>query len=210
MTHSHFFFPFRALSSRSRVVLLIYDPESKLTIQSHFHHLGIRSHHGPFRRSKPSCSFSFGVQSRYAYSFRHLESLCSCFGLRESMSYWDKFGGLSCSSAKFTSFRSCIHSLYSWTLPKSGIFVDPKICSNFIFTLILSSILNLDYMYYFRSTHLSIFHFHYFVNYFLFYFIFIFIYLFYLLLLYYIIYKYISFYYLLFFLSSHILIWAYS
>ena len=184
-------------------------------------HFGIQSH-CPFRHSEPSCSFSFGVQSCCAYSFRHLGPLCSCFGLREPMSYWDKFGGLSCSLAKFTSFRSCIHSLYSWTLLKRGIFVDPKICFNFIFTLILSSILNLDYMYYFRSTHPSIFHFHYFVNYFLFYFIFIFIfiYLFYLLLLYYIIlyyivlyyiiYKYISFYYLLFFLSSHILIWAYS
>ena len=62
------------------------------------------------------------------------------------MSYWDKFGDLSFSSAKPTSFRLCIHSLYSWTLPKRGIFVDLKICPNFFFfTLILSPILSLDF-----------------------------------------------------------------
>ena len=122
------------------------------------------------------------------------------------MSYWDKFGGLSCSSAKFTSFRSCIHSLYSWTLPKSGIFVDPKICSNFIFTLILSSILNLDYMYYFRSTHPSIFHFHYFVNYFLFYFI-LFLFLFiYFICYYYIILYYTILYYIILYINIYLFI----
>ena len=50
------------------------------------------------------------------------------------MSYWDKFGGFSCSSAKFTSFCLCIHSLYSWTLPKRVIFVNPKICLLLILT----------------------------------------------------------------------------
>ena len=66
------------------------------------------------------------------------------------MSYWDKFGSLYFSSTKPTSFRLGIHSLYSWTLPKMGIFVDSKIYPNFIFTLILSPILfldlNLDYI----------------------------------------------------------------
>ena len=61
------------------------------------------------------------------------------------MSYWNKFGGLYFSSAESTSFHLCIHSLYSWTLPKRGIFVDPKICVNFISTLTLSPILSLDF-----------------------------------------------------------------
>ena len=49
-----------------------------------------------------------------------------------------------------------------------------NICPNFIFTLILSLILNLDYMCYFRLIHFLIFSFHYFVNYF---FIFLFLFL---------------------------------
>ena len=48
------------------------------------------------------------------------------------------------------------------------IYVDLKICPNFIFTLILSPILNLNYICYFRLTHPLIFSFHYFVNYYLF------------------------------------------
>ena len=59
--------------------------------------------------------------------------------LIEPASCWDKFGGLSYSSTKPTSFCLCIHLLYLWTLPKRGIFVDPKICSKFIFTLVESN-----------------------------------------------------------------------
>ena len=118
-----------------------------------------------------------------------LQPYCSCFGLRELVSYCDKFGGLSCSSAKFTSFRLYIHSLYSWTLLKKGIFVYPKICPIFIFTLILSSILSInfkpDYIWFFWLTHLLILSFYYFVYCFIFiiiiivyFFIFLFLFLF--------------------------------
>ena len=66
------------------------------------------------------------------------------------MSHWDKFSGFSCSSTEPTSFCLYIHLLYLWTLLKMSIFVDPKICSKFIFTLVLNAILslnlNLDYI----------------------------------------------------------------
>ena len=85
-------------------------------------HFSIQNH-CPAWHSIPSSSFNFGVQSYRAYSFKHLESpsfLLLAFRVifpqpyhsREPMSYQDKFGGLSYSSTKFTSFRSCIHSLY--------------------------------------------------------------------------------------------------
>ena len=100
-----------------------------------------------------------------------LEPFSSCFSLRELMSYWNKFCGLSCSLTKFTLFRLCIHSLYSWTLSKMGIFVYLKTCLNFIFILILNSILfldlNLDYIWYFLPTHHLILNFYYFVFYFI-------------------------------------------
>ena len=93
----------------------------------------------------PQCTFkgTLGVSILGCFC-RVLESFCFCFGLREFVSYWDKFGGLSFSSTEPTLFRLCIHSLYLWTLSKRGIFVDPKICLNFIFTLISSPILYLD------------------------------------------------------------------
>ena len=40
---------------------------------------------------------------------RFLKPVCSCFGLREHVSYYDKFGGLSCFSVEPTSFHLCIH-----------------------------------------------------------------------------------------------------
>ena len=78
------------------------------------------------------------------------------------------------------------------------IYVDLKICPNFIFTLIMSPILNLNYICYFRLTHPLIFSFHYFVNYYLF------IYLFFHFICYYYYYYYIILYFyfiILFFLS---------
>ena len=118
------------------------------------------------------------------------------------MSYWDKFSGLSCSLVELTSFRLCIHLPYLWILLKRGIFVDFKICSNFIFTLILSSFLSLDlnrnYIWYFWLTHHLILNFYYFVYCFM---LFYYYYYYYCCCYYY--YYYYIYIYILFFLISH-------
>ena len=60
--------------------------------------------------------------------FSTSRSMSTFHNLRELMSYWDKFGDLSCTLAELTSFGWFIHLLHLWTLLKIGIFVDPKIC----------------------------------------------------------------------------------
>ena len=57
--------------------------------------------------------------------------LCFCFDLRELVilgQIWWSFLFFS----KPNAFRFCIHLVYSWTLLKKGIFVNLKICLNFI------------------------------------------------------------------------------
>ena len=56
----------------------------------------------------------------------------SCFGLRELVSYQDKFGGLSCSSAEFTSFCLCTLTLLVDTTKEEHI-CRPQNLSHFYF-----------------------------------------------------------------------------
>ena len=95
----------------------------------------------------------------------------------------------------FAIFFIMLSHYHTLILP-SSISVDPKICPNFIFTLILSLILNPNYMCFFLPTHPLILSFYYFVNYF------IFIFICYYIILYYLSYLFIYYYFLFSFSSS--------
>ena len=64
-----------------------------------------------------------------------LKLVCSCFGLREHVSYYDKFGGLSCFSIEPTSSHLCIH--FTCELYQKGCICRPSNLSHPLFIYLL-------------------------------------------------------------------------